>query len=1244
MVAPLETNPHVPAWVLEKSQSEESQGVLQAATLFVDISGFTPLTTRLMEQGKQGAEALATALRFYFDPPVNAVHQHHGFITGFAGDAFLAVFSAEASEQPACSALLAALAMQSFVEQHSTYTNEYGEFKFGIKVGLSWGAASWSILPLSSERLSCCWRGPSVEGCFDSESHANRGDVVLNPSFLSQLQRELSGATTPRFAVDAWQVGAETQAPRLTLEFFDEGFARCWLPESGDLVLGLADKEQASHVSELDQPWLEKFVPPEILKFPWLGEWRRVVAVFLEFAHVENLNDFGSYLFRKVEEFKGTFTRIDFDDKGNNALLLFGAPTSYEHDLERALACVWSIMEQANPVWRMRAGVAYGHVYAGFNGGMNRHEFACLGRAVPMSVRLMSKAKWGEIWCSEEVQERAPHPHIFRSLGPIELKGFSQPAPSYVYTGQSTLLQGSEGPVVMVGRAKELQRVLAEMDRLVSGKATNLLYIDGDPGVGKSTLVQATRFQLRSRESKPTFLWLHAPCDQTLQKSFYPIATAIRSRFLLTHLLPYEEQLSRFHAHLDGLSESLPSDATISSEDVDRVRSILGALVDLRWDDSLYEKLEPNERLAATHRALAIWLKAESYQAPIVFEVEDGQWADEATKEALQILWKTLRNESILFLLPCRFHDDGKPFRLEPEGRGVVTISLRLLTEDDLIRLAEEYLKSKVSPSLVRLMVERTEGNPFFAEQVLGYLQDHDGLVETPEGLAPKQEGIIVPEDVHNVLMARLDRLSLPIKQTVQAASVLGVSFDPRVLAAMMEHEKDVNSRLAVAQQEQIWSQLKEFLYLFRHALLRDTAYDMQTHARLKHLHKLAAVSIEELYHQELTPHYVALAHHFDQAEGYEKAIEYLELAGNVARENYHNHAAYQSFARALDLLPERGEVTHRVAKVQARTLNVLARWDDALKVCDQAEQALESEHPEVACIRASIYVDQKNLEDAEAWARKAIVLAEEQNDKAHLAHAWNVLGLVAWNYRKMDDSESRFLQALEYYREAEDVRGEAKLLSNLSILAMIRKEYDKVDALCHESLLKARIVHALRVQASCLNNLGNLTLVYKEYEKAQGYYQHSLELRREIGDRRGEAMMLGNLGGLNLANSTPEEALVFLQQAQLIYDELGDKDPHVKFHQVEALRILERYDESLALLNEASAQARDIQNTEYISYSRMLRGHLHRTSGELDLALEAYQEALQMAQDDKLANLEADIQNALEALDKEKPIPLSVV
>lgn len=1253
MVSLSASNPHIPPWILEKAQSKNTRGQLLAATLFVDISGFTPLTSKLMEQGKVGAEALASALRFYFDPPVEAVLSQKGLITGFAGDAFLAVFSEEACEQPAKAALQAALAMQSFVAQNSIYSNEYGTFQFGIKVGLSWGTTNWRLLQLAKERQSFCWQGDAVEGALESESFAERGDVIGSPSFLTKLMQEISGAyeLLESFELVVNQqndqdvlISKDVTNIQVTSSPMESGFAHLTSDLNVEQTGSGVSQDSFHDLSTELLTKLQPFVPLEILEFPWLGEWRNVVAVFLEFSQVDDLDTFGSYVYKKVVEYKGTFTRFDFDDKGNNALLLFGAPTSYEHDLDRALACVWTLLEQADPSWRMRAGVASGFMYAGFNGGLKRHEFACLGRAVPMAVRLMCKAKWGEIWCSDEVQERAPHQHTFQSIGELDLKGFSDPIPSFVYTGQSSLLQGSDGPVVMVGRDRELSQMMTEISALHEGRETNLVYIDGDPGVGKSTLVQATRYQLRNQDTEQSVHWFHAPCDQTLQKSFYPIATAIRSRFLLTHLLPYEEQLSRFHAHLDMLAQSLPAGSLVTAEDIQRVRSVLAALVDLRWEDSLYEKLEPNERLAATHRALVIWLQAEASRSPIVFEIEDAQWADEATKDALQVLWKTLRNERILFLLPCRFHDDGQPFRLDPEGRDVSTLPLKLLDEVSLRELAEEYLKTVVSESLIQLMVQRTEGNPFFAEQVLGYLQDHNGLIMTPEGLAPQEDGIIVPDDVHNVLMARLDRLSLPIRQTVQAASVLGVSFDPRVLSAMLEHEQDFSSRLALAQQEQIWSQMKEFLYLFRHALLRDTAYDMQAPSRLRRLHVLAAESIESLYQGDLTPHFVALAHHFDQAGLVEKAIHYHEKAGQSARDNYHNHAAGQSYARALALLPDTGESTHRVAKLQARTLNVLAQWNLALVHCDIAEKASIAEQSEVACIRASIYVDRKDLEQAEKWSRIAISLAEEEGHMANLAHAWNVLGLVAWSYRKMDDAGDRFRQGLHYYKAANDLRGEAKVLSNLSILSMIRNEHEECEQICEESLGKAKQAHALRVQASCYNNLGNLYLAREQPHQSRHYYEMSLELRREIGDRRGEAMVLGNIGGVDLSIGATEGALAFLTLAQRIYDELGDRDPHVKFHQVEALRLLEKIEDSLTLLEEARLMSEEIQNTEYIAYSRMLRGHLHRTQNQDDEARTAYLEALSVAKDDGLENLVSDVEKALDAINNNEPIPLSVV
>ncbi len=155
------------------------------------------------------------------------------------------------------------------------------------------------------------------------------------------------------------------------------------------------------------------------------------------------------------------------------------------------------------------------------------------------------------------------------------------------------------------------------------------------------------------------------------------------------------------------------------------------------------------------------------------------------------------------------------------------------------------------------------------------------------------------------VLIARLDRLTQRVRETVQTASVLGREFEVRVLAEMLKNNKDFEQSVNQAERANIWVPLTEIEYIFKHALLRDAAYSMQLVVRQRELHGLAVSAMEVVYHDDLEPHYGELAYHAEKADLKEKALHYLMLAGGLSMSVFQNHQALDYFTRALSLIPE---------------------------------------------------------------------------------------------------------------------------------------------------------------------------------------------------------------------------------------------------------------------------------------------------------------------------------------------------
>ncbi|TNE45178.1 MAG: tetratricopeptide repeat protein [Deltaproteobacteria bacterium] len=1198
----------IPGWIVDQDTLGHRGGTLQGATMFVDISGFTALTGKLMSHGKEGAEILAGTLRFYFDPLVESVSQAGGLIAGFAGDAFTAVFPEQDDLDVAEYTLQAALSMQEFFRQHAVYRNAFGEFPFALKIGLSWGSVEWGVIETSEHMATYFFRGPGVDDCARAEHFADKGMIVADSSFLHHV-------------------------PLAVVDVVDDGMFLCKGTQSPPL------RPLPFPSFQGDQG---RFLHPGISSFPSMGEFRRVVAVFFSFENVEDLEALAQQVQSGLDMYGGLLTRFDFGDKGCNALIFFGVPVGYENETDRALDFVLSFAQTCPESLLWRAGITRDVTYAGFNGGTRRNEFTCLGRAVNLAARLMMKAGWGEIWCDPNIVERAEARYKMEHVGAFPLKGFTHDVDIYKLLHKRVVLEEQFAAQAMVGRETEVLQLHECIATAIQGSFSGFCYVDGEPGMGKSYLVDSYRRELSAAQPEGSFLWVYAPCDQTLLHSLHPLSYALRTYFHQSPTQSKEENWNAFGKAYRLLLKRLPLGAYKLQQELVRVESFLAALVGLRKEGSLYEQLDPKLRFENTLSAICSWVEAESLNHPVVLQIEDGQWLDDDSQKALLRIASMESNPSLAVVLTCRYLDDGSPFRLPVDASVSQTvINLNQLTERGLRQLVENQLGGTADPALLALVADKSRGNPFFAEQIVRYLQENQGLEQGEHGLTPVTTGVILPDEVNAVLVARLDRLANEIKQIVQVASVLGQQFDVQILShtitrlneeelrASQDSLEQVNDLsledfsppisagvdtsvdfvpqslergIKLAEEEQIWAIADELHYLFRHALLRDAAYDMQARARLRQLHRFAGFSFETAYSDELEPYLGEVAYHFDKAEQRDEAIFYLEKAGDLARQNYHNSEAMAYYKRLLELEPDNPEQIGRVSLSLAKVLQLLTRLDEGLEFCRMAEAAVEKPSPEIRYQQAILLMMQGRLKEAQDIAA----------------------------------------QALEMARGLGDVHWEATSLIGLGGLLLYSGDIDTAWKNFETSLTLSQSIGKPELEAKALNNMAGVASKRGDRKLALDLLKRSLVLKQQCTDRWGEVITLGNLGELHLDLNEPEIALEYLQDAQRKCEELGSKHPPFLLHCSEALRRLGHIDDAWETIQEGQQRAANFKNPKYISLGALFAGHILRDKLQLDEARGQYQLAKQWAEKRKLQSFLKEAEQALHALEHNQPISIS--
>ncbi len=1178
----------VPHFILENYASGKQTGVFPAVGLFVDVSGFSTITDALMAHGQHGAEVLAQIIRAAFSPQIRAVYEQGGFIASMAGDGFTGLFPLQERGGDGCQrALAAAWGIQQNAAAKGHYSTSYGNFTIFTKVGMAAGEVTWGIVNAKDGRRAAYYfQGSAVDGCAEAEHHANSGEIILDADLFGRIQ----GLVTAD-PVDGYQRVTAVNAA---------------LPTAQPVTLPTPDLSL-----------MNLFFPNNLAVQRFSGEFRQVINLFINLPTVRTqsqLEIFMQTLFELQERYGGVLNGLDFGDKGSHLLLFWGAPVAHENDIERALDFLLDLqMRTAIPI---NGGLTYQVAHAGFVGSELREEYTTFGRGVNLAARFMTAAPRGEIWVDENIARQVKGHFDLDFVGEMRFKGFSRPQKVYnLYERKERVELGFEGR--LVSREDEIQELANFVQPVFKGEFPGVLVVWGEPGMGKSRLVYEFLRDLLVNAPVKFGVFL-AQTDEILRQSLNPFRYWLRNYFGVSATQVEARNKRSFNRRLDELISASPDNQL--ADELDRTRSFLGALVDLYWPDSLYEQIDAQGRYENTFIGLTSLLLAESRLNPIILFLEDIHWLDVDSQAFLAHLLRVLtaeedRTPPIAVLATARFEGSGLPL----EGFSYRQIDLGKLNRDALAVLAEGQLPGRAGEKLLDLLVERSDGNPFFAEQILRYLKEEGLLYQDEDGWKVMEQQAPLPMDVRAVLVARLDRLAQEVKEVVQTASVLGREFEVCLLELMLDEREELPSRLAQAEQSSIWVTLSEIRYLFKHALLRDTAYRMQLRARRQALHSLAVEAIEEVYADRLSSQYGELAYHSERAGLVDKARKYLKLAGDAARQVYQNQPALQYYNKALSLTPD-NDLDARFELLNARLAIYELLGDSEKREQDLAgmqQLALTLEEIDkkayVSLRQCQLFFDRGDFQQAIEAARQTISMAIDTDQVEIAIGAYSIAASSFNRQNKPELATEHIEKGLELARASNDRLNESRLINSLGMLALEQRNLAQARSCFERSLNLAQEGGNLLAQSMPLANLGSVAGYQGDFTAAKNYYEQSLALAREIGKRSGEGLILGNLGWISGIMGEYEKARAYAEQNLQIARQVGD--PYSEAYALINLSsyngALEDYETALNYALQGQALARRIREPSSEAWASTYIGHCRLAQGEIEAAATAYQEAL---------------------------------
>jgi class 3 adenylate cyclase/tetratricopeptide (TPR) repeat protein len=625
-----------------------------------------------------------------------------------------------------------------------------------------------------------------------------------------------------------------------------------------------------------------------------------------------------------VHRYEGTVNQV----MGDGIMALFGAPLAHEDHAVRACYAALRMQEsvkrygeslrrQEGVLPQIRVGLNSGEVVVRSIGSDLHIDYTAVGETTHLAARVEQAATPASVLITAATLQLAEGYVQVTSLGPVNVKGRGKPVEVYELTGAGTArsrfqVLAGRGLTQFVGRAGEIERLAGSLEQSRSGRG-QVVAIVGEPGVGKSRLFWEFT---HSHRMESCLILEVASIPYGKATSYLPVIEVLRRYFQIEASDDKRKVREKVTGKLLSLDRALESSLPA-----------LLALLEAPPDDEEWKRLEPPERRQRTLDGVRHLLLRESRVQPLVVVVEDLHWIDPESQAVLDSLVESLPGARVLLLVNYR-----------PEyqhGWGNKTYYTQLRMDPLAPTSAEELLRILLGADasldgLKRVLIERTEGNPFFLEESVRTLVETRALGGEAGAyrLAEPIHAVQVPASVHAVLAARIDRLPVEEKRLLQAAAVIGHDVPFRLLQAVADQsESDLRRGLAHLQAAEFLyetSLFPDLEYSFKHALTHDVTYGTLLQQRRRELHARIVEVIERLHPDRLAQHMERLAYHALRGEVWDRAVMYLREVGMRAamRSAYSESlASFEEALRALGQLPE-----SRDARIQAIDLRLDSR------------------------------------------------------------------------------------------------------------------------------------------------------------------------------------------------------------------------------------------------------------------------------------------------------------------------------